>query len=235
MGIPGPQNARGKILFSIVKGKGNFREITVLNISDWHAQIPPGTPEAADFVIGADGLPTGTAVGPTFSIAGAAFLDTWFDVYRSQVRDGSLLVAGGDSFGGATPPIANAFGDKPVPPIMNMMGFDAEAVGNHQFDRGEAVPPERADPARRLRHPVGERRRRGRQHAAGVVAVGDVQVRRREDRHRRLHDRGHSGADLPGQPRTVPSRRRHHDGERRDRASRTAADGRDHRARPRGR
>ena len=138
MGIPGPQNARGKILFSIIKGKGNFREITVLNISDWHAQIPPGTPEAADFVIGADGLPTGTAVGPTFSIAGAAFLDTWFDDYRSQVRDGSLLVAGGDSFGGATPPIANAFGDKPVPPIMNMMGFDAEAVGNHQFDRGEA-------------------------------------------------------------------------------------------------
>ena len=138
MGIPGPQNARGKILYSIIKGKGNFREITVLNISDWHAQIPPGTPEAADFVIGPDGLPTGTAVGATFSIAGAAFLDTWFDEYRKEVRDGSLLVAGGDSFGGATPPIANAFGDKPVPGIMNMMGFDAEAVGNHQFDRGEA-------------------------------------------------------------------------------------------------
>ena len=138
MGIPGPQNARGKILYSIIKGKGKFREITVLNISDWHAQIPPGTPEAADFVIGPDGLPTGAAVGPTFSIAGAAFLDTWFDDYRKDVRDGSLLVAGGDSFGGATPPIANAFGDKPVPPIMNMMGFDAEAVGNHQFDRGEA-------------------------------------------------------------------------------------------------
>ena len=138
LGIPGPQNARGKILFSIIKGKGNFREITILNISDWHGQIPPGTPEAADFVIGPDGLPTGTAVGPTFSIAGAAFLDTWFDEYRKEVRDGSLLVAGGDSFGGATPPIANAFGDKPIPPIMNMMGFDAEAVGNHQFDRGEA-------------------------------------------------------------------------------------------------
>ena len=42
LGIPGPQNARGKILFSIIKGNGNFREITILNISDWHAQIPPG-------------------------------------------------------------------------------------------------------------------------------------------------------------------------------------------------
>ena len=137
MGIPGPQNASGKILFSIVEGSGDMREITVLNISDWHGQIPPGTPETADFVLDSAGRPTAAGLGPTFSIAGAAFLDTWFDKYRTEVRNGSLLVAGGDSFGGATPPIANAFGDKPIPPIMNMMGFDAEAVGNHQFDRGE--------------------------------------------------------------------------------------------------
>ena len=137
LGIPGPQNASGKILFRIVEGSGDLREITVLNISDWHGQIPPGTPETADFVLDSAGRPTATGLGPTFPIAGAAFLDTWFDKYRSEVRNGSLLVAGGDSFGGATPPIANAFGDKPIPPIMNMMGFDAEAVGNHQFDRGE--------------------------------------------------------------------------------------------------
>jgi 2',3'-cyclic-nucleotide 2'-phosphodiesterase (5'-nucleotidase family) len=46
-------------------------------------------------------------------------------------------MTGGDSFGGATPPISNAFEDKPTPPIMKMMGIDVEALGNHTFDRGE--------------------------------------------------------------------------------------------------
>ncbi|HEU6445092.1 MAG TPA: 5'-nucleotidase C-terminal domain-containing protein, partial [Gaiellaceae bacterium] len=124
MGIPGPQNASGKILYSIIKGAGNLREITLLNISDWHAQLTPLT-EAAD------------TVGPAFTIGGSAFLKPWFDVFRREARDGSLTLTGGDSFGGATPPISNFFGDKPTPPIMGMMGVDGEAIGNHQFDRGE--------------------------------------------------------------------------------------------------
>ena len=124
VGMQGPQNARGKILFNITEDSDDLREITVLNISDWHAQLTPLT-EAAD------------TVGPVFPLGGAAFLKTWFDTYRQEARDGSLTLTGGDSFGGATPPISNAFDDKPTPPIMNMMGVDAEAVGNHQFDRGE--------------------------------------------------------------------------------------------------
>ncbi len=96
----------------------------MLNISDWHAQLIPLT-EAAD------------TVGPVFNIGGSAFLKPWFDVYRKEARNGSLTLTGGDSFGGATPPISNAFDDKPTPPIMSLMGVDAEAVGNHQFDRGE--------------------------------------------------------------------------------------------------
>ncbi len=124
MGIPGPQNARGKILYNILEDVSDLRELTVLNISDWHAQLIP-LAEAAD------------TVGPTFNIAGSAFLKPWFDVYRAEARDGSITLTGGDSFGGATPPISNAFGDKPTPPIMSLMGVNAEAVGNHSFDRGE--------------------------------------------------------------------------------------------------
>jgi 2',3'-cyclic-nucleotide 2'-phosphodiesterase (5'-nucleotidase family) len=124
LGIPGPQNARGKILYNILEDTSNLRELTVLNISDWHAQLIPLT-EAAD------------TVGPVFNIGGSAFLKPWFDVYRKEARNGSLTLTGGDSFGGATPPISNAFDDKPTPPIMSLMGVDAEAVGNHQFDRGE--------------------------------------------------------------------------------------------------
>ena len=130
MGIPGPQNARGKILYRIIKAKGSFRELTLLNISDWHAQLTPLSDTA-------DNVPS-PGTNPAFAIGGAAFLKPWFDLYRAEARDGSLTLTGGDSFGGATPPISNAFGDKPTPPIMNQMGVDAEAVGNHSFDRGEA-------------------------------------------------------------------------------------------------
>jgi 2',3'-cyclic-nucleotide 2'-phosphodiesterase (5'-nucleotidase family)/predicted AlkP superfamily phosphohydrolase/phosphomutase len=135
LGIPGPQNARGKIRYDFVSGTGDLRELTVLNISDWHAQLVPLT-EAADFVLGPDGRPTTTALGPAFTIGGSAFLKPWFDSYRSEAQ-GSLTLTGGDSFGGATPPISNEFGDRPTPPIMGIMGVNAEAVGNHSFDRGE--------------------------------------------------------------------------------------------------
>ena len=130
MGIPGPQNARGKILFKIVEDGDDFKEITILNISDWHAQLTPLT-EAADNLAG------GGAANPVFPIGGSAFLKPWFDVYRAEASGQTIDMTGGDSFGGATPPISNAFEDRPTPPIMGKMGIDVEALGNHTFDRGE--------------------------------------------------------------------------------------------------
>ncbi|HEY7198112.1 MAG TPA: 5'-nucleotidase C-terminal domain-containing protein [Gaiellaceae bacterium] len=130
MDIPGPQNARGIVLDNVVENGDDLKRITILNISDWHAQLTPLT-EAADNVSG-----TGTT-NPAFGIGGAAFLKPWFDWYRAQEGKGSLTLTGGDSFGGATPPISNSFEDRPTPPIMNLMGVDAEALGNHTFDRGE--------------------------------------------------------------------------------------------------
>ena len=130
MGFPGPQNARGKILYQLFPGPGRWKEMTILDISDWHANLVPLS-EAADNVTG-----SGTS-NPSFGIAGSAFLKPWFDVYRAEAPMGSITVAGGDSFGGATPPISNAFGDTPTPPIMGLMGIDADGIGNHNFDRGE--------------------------------------------------------------------------------------------------
>ena len=130
LNIPGPQNARGRILYQLFPSPGRWKELTILNISDWHANIVPLS-EAADTVPPAPGTP------PAFPIAGAAFLKAWFDVYRAEAM-ASITVLGGDSFGGATPPHSNFFGDEPTPPIMGLMGVDADALGNHSFDRGEA-------------------------------------------------------------------------------------------------
>ena len=50
LGIPGPQNARGKILYSAPRGRrGRTSEVTILNISDFHGQLIP-LAEAADNV-----------------------------------------------------------------------------------------------------------------------------------------------------------------------------------------
>ena len=126
---PGPQNARGKILYNLFPNPGSLKEVTILDISDYHGQLIPLS-EASDNL----GSP---AVNPTFGIGGSAFLKPWFDLYRSEAPNGSLTLAAGDSVG-ATPPISSFFGDKPTIELMNMMGMGLDGLGNHNFDRGQS-------------------------------------------------------------------------------------------------
>ena len=116
MGIPGPQQARGAILYDAGQARRRAsRRSTILDISDWHAQLTPLAETA-------DNVPAPARSTRRSRIGGAAFLKTWFDVYEgesaltSATEDSSSIieVAGGDTFGGATPPISNFFGDKPT-------------------------------------------------------------------------------------------------------------------------
>jgi 2',3'-cyclic-nucleotide 2'-phosphodiesterase (5'-nucleotidase family)/predicted AlkP superfamily phosphohydrolase/phosphomutase len=129
MGVPGPQNARGRILYTILPNPGGLKELAVLDISDYHGQLVPLS-EAAD------NLSAAGSSNPAFGIGGSAFLKPWFDAYRAEARGGSITVAGGDSVG-ATPPISSFFGDRPTIELMNAMGFNADGLGNHNFDKGE--------------------------------------------------------------------------------------------------
>jgi 2',3'-cyclic-nucleotide 2'-phosphodiesterase (5'-nucleotidase family) len=125
LGVPGPQNARGKIRLDLTTAPG-LKTVTFLDISDYHGQLTP-LAEAPD-----------TISTTTFPIGGAAFLKSWFDWYRAvgEAPNGSVLVAAGDSEG-ATPPISAFFGDTPTVETMNDMGFSADGLGNHNFDRGQ--------------------------------------------------------------------------------------------------
>jgi len=129
MDIPEPQNARGKVLLNIIKGGNRIYEFQILDISDFHGQLTP-LAEAADTVGG-----TGAA-NPTFGIGGSAFLKSWFDAFRAEAPGEILTLTAGDAIG-ATPPISAFFGDKPTIEFMNLMGFDLDGLGNHNFDRGE--------------------------------------------------------------------------------------------------
>jgi 2',3'-cyclic-nucleotide 2'-phosphodiesterase (5'-nucleotidase family)/predicted AlkP superfamily phosphohydrolase/phosphomutase len=127
--IAEPQNARGRVLLEIIRNGNRIREIQILDISDYHGQLVPLS-EAADSVSSSG------ASNPTFGIGGAAFLKPWFDEYRAEAPGTILTVTAGDAVG-ATPPISAFFGDKPTIGFMNMMGFDFDGLGNHNFDRGE--------------------------------------------------------------------------------------------------
>ncbi len=124
LGVPGPANARGKILFNLLPSPGRVKEATLLYISDFHGQLTPLS-QTAD------------TLGPSFGIGGAAYLEPWFDWYREEATGPSLTLSGGDAVG-ASPPISNFFGDKPTMTVLNMLGMSADTLGNHNFDRGAA-------------------------------------------------------------------------------------------------
>ena len=86
-----------------------------LNVSDFHGQLDP------------------LSVGGT-SVGGAAALSAYFAQERAA-NPNTVLLTSGDAVG-ASPPLSSFFGDVPTIEWMNRAGFDAYAVGNHDFDAG---------------------------------------------------------------------------------------------------
>ncbi len=130
LGVPGPYNASGGILFDLLTNGETLSELTLLDISDFHGQLPPLS--AAADAIDAEG-----AENASFDVGGVAFLAPWFDRFRAEAGGDALLVTAGDAVG-ATPPISSVFGDLPTIEAMNALGFSADALGNHNFDVGAA-------------------------------------------------------------------------------------------------
>ncbi len=89
--------------------------IQLINVSDWHGQLDP------------------IAVG-TQQVGGAAALSTYFANERAA-NPNTLVLTAGDAVG-ATPPVSAYFDDRPTIEAMNLMGFDVDTLGNHNFDAG---------------------------------------------------------------------------------------------------
>ena len=93
-------------------------ELRILNISDWHAQLDP------------------LSVFGEGTFGGAAELSTYFQMERLE-NPNTLTLTAGDAFGGS-PPLSSFFDEVPAIVSMNLMGFDVDTFGNHNFDRGTA-------------------------------------------------------------------------------------------------
>jgi 5'-nucleotidase len=87
-----------------------------LNVSDWHAQLDP------------------LNVSGVGNVGGAAQLSTYFAADRAA-NPNSLTLTAGDAYG-AAPPLSSFFQEEPAVKAMNLMGFDVDTFGNHNFDRG---------------------------------------------------------------------------------------------------
>ncbi|BDP44537.1 bifunctional metallophosphatase/5'-nucleotidase (plasmid) [Deinococcus aetherius] len=90
-----------------------------LDVSDWHAQLDP--------------LSVGSGAS-AYQVGGAAVLSAYFKQDRAA-NPNTLTLTGGDAYG-ASPPLSGFFGEVPAVEAMNVMGFDADTFGNHNFDRG---------------------------------------------------------------------------------------------------
>jgi len=100
--------------------------LTILHVNDFHGALEP----------------TRTAAGRPEE-GGAARLAA---LVKSERTPATLFLAAGDLMQGTN--LSNLFNGKPVIECFNLMGLDASALGNHEFDNGLAVLAERAAEAR---------------------------------------------------------------------------------------
>jgi 5'-nucleotidase len=90
--------------------------VQFLNVSDWHAQLDP-------LDIFGVGL-----------VGGAAQISSYWKADRAA-EPNTLTLTAGDAYG-AAPPLSAFFEERTAVMAMNLMGFDVDTFGNHNFDRG---------------------------------------------------------------------------------------------------
>lgn len=101
-------------------------KLQVLGFNDFHGNLEP--PHQSVDVVTASGKPDRIPVG------GAAYFADAIDRYRAT-NPNTLVLSAGDMFGGS-PITSSLFLDEPTIDVMNRIGVDFNALGNHEFDRG---------------------------------------------------------------------------------------------------
>src|SRR3954471_6041540 len=102
-------------------------DIQLLAINDFHGHLDP----AQSGTISRTGDPADRVPA-----GGAAYLATHIRMLRRR-NPHTLLVAAGDLIGGS-PLLSSLFHDEPAIGVMNKLNMFVSAVGNHEFDEGQA-------------------------------------------------------------------------------------------------
>ncbi|HEX7302884.1 bifunctional metallophosphatase/5'-nucleotidase [Lentzea sp.] len=107
-----------------LRGRGTV-DVRLIGINDLHGNIEPPTGSSGRVI-----LPDGTTV----DAGGAAYNATHIKNLQKEVKN-SVIVGQGDLIG-ASPIVSALFHDEPTIDVLNKVGLDATAAGNHEFDEG---------------------------------------------------------------------------------------------------
>lgn len=98
--------------------------VQLVSITDFHGYLRPPSPADGGTIAGPDGKPQ--------VVGGAAYLATHLKTIRAG-KQNSIFFATGDSFAG-WPFEVDAHADEPTVEVMNALGVEFDAVGNHELD-----------------------------------------------------------------------------------------------------
>ena len=102
-------------------------ELNILHINDFHSRV-----EAINKY---DSTCSAEEAGKNECFGGIARVKTAIDSRRAELKDANLLVLdAGDQFQGSL--FYTTYKSAPIAEFMNGIGFDAMAIGNHEFDDG---------------------------------------------------------------------------------------------------
>ncbi len=115
---------------AIAHAQSPYVAMRIIAINDFHGHL-----EAGDNAVA---VPDPADPGRSLSLrsGGAAHLATRIAQLRAE-HPAAVVVSSGDLIG-ASPFVSGMFHDEPTIEVMNAIGIDANAVGNHEFDRGVA-------------------------------------------------------------------------------------------------
>ncbi|MFN2099045.1 bifunctional metallophosphatase/5'-nucleotidase [Altererythrobacter sp. MF3-039] len=101
-------------------------QLRVVGINDFHGNLEP--------LARPMGIRLSEDETVRVPVAGAAWLAGAIDEIRAESKN-TLVISAGDLIGGS-PLVSSIFLDEPTIGVMNRLGLDFNAVGNHEFDRG---------------------------------------------------------------------------------------------------
>lgn len=116
--------------------------VQILAFNDFHGHLKPPSPWNAPVIVppGDPAAAGGTLLPDTgnyrVQAGGAVYLAAQINRLRAS-NPNTIVVSAGDMFG-ASPLLSGMYADEPTINVMNAIGVDYHAVGNHEFDGGVA-------------------------------------------------------------------------------------------------
>lgn len=120
--------ALAALLITAATAVANPLTLRIIAINDFHGHLEPG-----DNAIAVP-HPADPKLTVPLRVGGAAYIASRVRALRAEVAH-SVFVSSGDLIG-ASPLVSALFRDEPTIEVMNLIGLQLNAVGNHEFDQG---------------------------------------------------------------------------------------------------